>query len=219
MSILIGCEESQTICGKFRQAGYAAYSCDLEPTRGNPDWHYQADIMEVIPINQWDLIILHPDCTAMAVSGNRYYGTGMPKHDIRLASIDWTMELWELAVNNSGKVALENPVSVIFPEIECQTQQLDFNIFYIQPWQFGHGETKKTGFATVGLPELKPTNIVDGRENRVWKMPPSPTRKRDRSKTFEGIADAIVTQWGPISLGYDPLLGLGYSDQQRELMK
>lgn len=185
--ILIGCEESQTLCGAFRAAGHEAYSCDLQPTRGNPEWHYQKDIMEVIPLRRWDLIVLHPDCTAMAVSGNRWYGKGKPFHLKRVAQVEWTKQLWSLAKRHSNKAALENPVSVIFKHLE--------NVQYIQPWQFGHGETKKTGFALHGLPPLEPTNIVSGRDQRIWKMPPSETRKRDRSKTFEGIASAIVEQW------------------------
>lgn len=186
--ILIGCEESQTICKAFRNAGYEAYSCDLQPTRGNPAWHYQQDILEVIPTRKWRLIILHPDCTAMAVSGNRWYGRGMPLHYKREQAIAWTIELWELAKQYSNRVALENPVSVIF-------QYLNAPVCYVQPYEHGHGETKKTGFALHNLKPLKPTNLVDGREHRIWRMPPSPTRKRDRSLTFEGIAKAIVAQW------------------------
>jgi len=189
--ILIGCEESQVLCSAFRAAGYKAYSCDLLPTRGNPDWHYQADIMEVIPLRQWDLIILHPDCSAMAVSGNRWYGKGMPRHWQRIKAINWTLNLWSTAQAHSEMVALENPVSVIFSYLYDPVQ-------YVQPWQFGHGETKKTGFALRNLPPLKPTKLVSGREQRVWKMGPSPTRKRDRSETYSGIADAIVSQWGPL---------------------
>lgn len=188
MRVLIGCEESQTICGAFRDAGYEAYSCDLQPTRGNPDWHYQADIMDVIPMREWDLIILHPDCTAMAVSGNRWYGRGMPMHHKREAAVTWTLKLWELAKKHSKRVALENPVSVIF-------QHLNAPVFYLQPHDHGHGETKKTGFALHNLEPLKPTNKVEGREQRIWKMPPSATRKRDRSQTFPGVAAAIVSQW------------------------
>lgn len=112
--VLVGCEESQTICKAFREAGYEAYSCDLAPTRGNPAWHYQQDIMEVIPTRQWGLIILHPDCTAMAVSGNRWYGHGMPMHHKRQQAIEWTVRMWELAKMYGDRVALENPVSVIF---------------------------------------------------------------------------------------------------------
>ena len=187
MKILIGCEESQTITGAFRQAGHEAFSCDIQPTRGETAWHYQADVMNVIPSQDWDLIILHPDCTAMAVSGNRWYGRGMPLHQKRIDAVEWTLALWGLAKKHSPKVALENPVSVIFKLLP--------NVFYLQPWQHGHGETKKTGFALHNLPPLKPTNIVEGREQRVWRMPPSEHRKRDRSKTFKGVADAIVKQW------------------------
>lgn len=185
---LVGCEESQTITRELRAAGYEAYSCDLQPTRGNPAWHYQQDIMQVIPTRRWALIILHPDCTKMAVSGNRWYGRGMPLHHERLAQIKWTQELWALAKKHGDRVALENPVSVIF-------QHLNAPVCYVQPYEHGHGETKKTGFALHNLTPLLPTNPVEGREQRVWKMAPSPTRKRDRSKTFDGIAKAIVQQW------------------------
>jgi len=189
--ILIGCEESGVITSEFRKAGYEAFSCDLQPTRGNPDWHYQADIMEVIPLHYWDLIILHPDCTAMAVSGNRWYGKGMPRHDERIEAINWTIRLWLLACANADRAALENPVSVIFPWLESP-------VSYTQPYEHGHGETKKTGFALYNLPPLEPSNPVSGREQRIWKMGPSPTRKRDRSKTYPGIARAIVQQYGPL---------------------
>lgn len=187
MPVLIGCEESQTVTQAFRAAGIEAYSCDLQPTRGKPEWHYQQDIMEVLPLRRWSLIILHPDCTSMAVSGNRWYGKDMPMHQKRLDAVEWTLKLWEEAKKHSNKVALENPVSVIFKHLP--------NVQYIQPWQFGHGETKKTGLALHNLPRLKPTNIVAGREQRVWKMPPGENRKRDRSKTFQGIADAFAEQW------------------------
>jgi hypothetical protein len=191
MNILIGCEESQTITKAFRDAGHQAYSCDLQPTRGNPEWHYQQDIMEVIPSRQWDLIILHPDCTAMAVSGNRWYGKGMPHHAKRINQVEWTVILWETAKQYSKQVALENPGSVIFPRL----RKAGAVVQYIQPWQHGHGETKKTGFALHNLERLEPSNIVEGREQKVWKMSPSPNRKRDRSKTYDGIAAAIVDQW------------------------
>lgn len=188
--ILIGCEESQTICAAFRNAGFEAYSCDLQETRGNLDWHFQQDIMEVIPSRRWGLIILHPDCTAMAVSGNRWYGRGAPLEHLRQQAIEWTIKLWESAKKHSDHVALENPISVIFQYLNAQ------KICYVQPYEHGHGETKKTGFALHNLPPLSPTKKVDGREQRIWKMPPSPTRKRDRSVTYPGIAAAIVDQWG-----------------------
>jgi len=190
LPILIGCEESQVICKAFRLAGFEAYSCDLQPTRGNPEWHYRADIMQVIPLKKWGLIILHPDCTAMAVSGNRWYGVGMPLNHKRILAVEWTIKLWHLAIKHADRVALENPVSVVFKFLP--------NVFYLQPYEYGHGETKKTGFASHNLPPLVPTDNVTGREQRVWKMPPSATRKRDRSQTFLGIANAIVQQWGGI---------------------
>lgn len=114
-------------------------------------------------------------------------------HQKRIEAIDWTMDLWRIALEQSPRVALENPVSVIFRYLSP--------VQYIQPWQFGHGETKKTGFALYGLPELFPTCIVDGREARVFKMPPGKNRKRDRSKTYDGVAKAIVDQWGPLVYG------------------
>lgn len=191
--ILIGCEESQTLCSAFRRAGFEAYSCDLQPTRGNPEWHYQQDIFTVLPLRQWKLIILHPDCTAMALSGNRWYGKGMLMHSKRLEAIEWTANLWNTARQYAYKVALENPMSVIF-------KHLNAPVCWVHPWQHGHGEVKKTGFALHNLPPLMSSNVVDGRDPVVWKMPPSETRKRDRSKTYKGIADAIVKQWG-IKLG------------------
>jgi len=193
MKILIGCEESGTVTNAFRLKGHEAYSCDLLPTRGNPDWHIQGDIIETLENNgKWDLIILHPDCTALAVSGNRWYGEGMTYHNKRLKAIEWTKSLWDLALQKSDHVVLENPVSVIFQHLH------DGELQYIQPWQFGHGETKKTGLYLHNVPKLKPTNIVEGREQRVWKMGPSPTRKRDRSKTYLGIALAMAEQWGTL---------------------
>lgn len=192
MSILIGCEESQVVCRAFRDAGHDAWSCDLQPTRGNPEWHLQGDIMNIIPSRQWDLIILHPDCTKMAVCNNCRCAKGKPQYQDRLDDIDWTVKLWELAKKHSPKVALENPASVIFPVL----RKLGAVIHYLQPWEHGHGETKKTGFALHGLDPLEPTDIVEGREQRIWKMPPSATRKRDRSATYPGIANAMVKQWG-----------------------
>jgi len=193
--ILIGCEESQAICKRFRAAGYEAYSNDLEPTRGNPEWHFQGDIMNIITAHYWDLVILHPDCTYMAVCNNRQAAKGKVNHQLRLNDIRWTLRLWEIAKKFSARVALENPQSVIFPHL----RKAGALVQYIQPWQHGHGETKKTGLALHNLPPIAPTNMVEGREDRIFKMGPSPTRKRDRSETYPGIADAVVSQWGPLT--------------------
>ena len=192
MKVLIGCEESQVVCKAFRNAGHEAYSCDLKSTRGNKQWHFQDDIWKILEWTYWDLIILHPDCTAMAVSGNRWYGKGTIGYDKREAAVEWTTRLWTKARVYGRRVALENPVSVVFPALRGGGAKIQ----YVQPWQFGHGEVKKTGFALYNLPELKPTNVVTGREAKVWKMGPSKNRKRDRSVTYQGIAEAMAIQWG-----------------------
>ena len=194
MRVLIGCEESQEVCKAFRARGHEAYSCDIqECSGGHPEWHIQGDVFNAITAvdDPWDIIILHPPCTALAVSGNRWYGDGMPMNSQREESIEWTANLWNIAKQYAlVGVALENPVGVL-------TRHPDFGKpQYMQPWQFGHGETKKTGLWLYNLPPLKPTNIVDGREQLVWKMPPSKDRAKLRSKTYPGIAQAMADQWG-----------------------
>ena len=188
MKVLVGCEESQEVCKAFRALGHEAYSNDLlECSGGHPEWHIKGNVISAVISTEWDLIILHPPCTALAVSGNRWYGKGMEKHADRISSKQWTSDLWRAAIDNADKVALENPVGVLDLGVKPQ---------YIQPWQFGHGETKKTGLWLHNLPELKPTNIVEGREQRIWKMPPSADRAKLRSKTYPGIAKAMAEQWG-----------------------
>ena len=190
MKVLIGCEESQAVTKEFRKLGHEAYSCDVqECSGGHPEWHLQCDVFKAIGFKKWDLIVLHPPCTKIAVSGNRWYGEGQDKHTERLNAVAWTQDLWNYAISVCDKVALENPVGVLnkygnFPKPH-----------YIQPWQFGHGETKKTGFWLYGLKALQPTDIVKGREQRIWKMPPSKDRGKLRSKTYPGIAKAIAEQW------------------------
>jgi hypothetical protein len=190
---LIGCEESQKVTQAFRKRGHECFSLDLVATRGNPEWHIQGDVhghLLSVPDEYYDLGIFHIDCTKVALSGNRWYGKGMPRHNERLLYIKWTQIFWDTAKKKCKRLALENPASVIFRHIDYDALQ------YIQPWQFGHGEKKKTGLALIGLPKLIPTNIVEGREERIWKMAPSKTRKRDRSETYQGIADAMAQQWG-----------------------
>lgn len=191
MRVLIVCEESQEVCKAFRELGHEAYSCDIqECSGGHPEWHLKKDAMVAIKLGGWDLIIMHPPCTALAVSGNRWYGKGQPQHQQRLDAVAWTQRLWDAATSACGRVAMENPVGVLntmghFPKPA-----------YIQPWQFGHGETKKTGLWLHVLPPLQSTNIVEGREQRVWKLPPSKDRGKLRSKTYPGIAKAMAEQWG-----------------------
>jgi len=185
MIVLVACEYSGTVRDAFIAAGHDATSCDLLPTDAAGP-HIQGDCLAAIRSQHWDLIIMHPPCTALAVSGNRWYGKGMPRNDERQAAIQWTMALFGLAKRHAGRVCMENPVGVL-PIPATQ---------YIQPWQFGHGETKKTGLWLHGLPALAPTQIVEGREQRIWKLPPSPDRWKIRSTTYPGIAKAMADQWG-----------------------
>lgn len=185
MRVLVACEYSGKVREAFRKLGHDAWSCDLLPSDDNSPYHIQGDCVPVIR-QGWDLIIMHPPCTALCVSGNRWYGKGMPKHSERLESMRWTVGLFNLAKCHAPKVAMENPVGVL-PIPATQ---------YIQPWEYGHGETKKTGLWLFGLPALIPTDIVEGRLDRIHKMAPSPDRWKLRSETYQGIADAMAAQWG-----------------------
>ena len=195
MRVLIACEYSGKVREAFRALGHDAYSCDLLPADDKSWNHYQGDCWDVIsdPNFDWDLIIMHPPCTALAVSGNRWYGSGMPKHQDRLDSIDWTMALYERAKKHAPRVAFENPVGVL-PIKPTQ---------YIQPYQFGHPESKKTGLWLHNLPPLVPTNDVEHvwrtlpkkEAQRIHMLPPSADRWKIRSETFTGIAEAMASQW------------------------
>lgn len=202
MKVLVGCEESGKVRDAFIRRGHDAWSNDLSPARnGGP--HLQMDVMQALDEQEWDLAILHPDCTSMAVSGNRHYGKGTPGERERDAQVAWTLRLWLKARNVTKRgVVLENPTSVIFPVLAAYGARIQ----YIHPWQFGHMEQKKTGLALDRLPLLKETNNVyeammalpkEERE-RIWRMPPGPNRKRDRSETFSGIAEALADQYGAL---------------------
>ena len=189
MNILVAYESSGTVREAFRKLGHNAWSCDLQPADDGSNYHLQGDVEEWISdpvIKRWDMIIMHPPCTALAVSGNAHYGSGKPKHDKRIEAIEYTLRVFQLAKANADRVCMENPVGVL----PIKASQ------YIQPWQYGHGECKKTGLWLHNLPKLQPTDIVDGREQRIWKLGPSPDRWKIRSKTYKGIAQAIADQWG-----------------------
>jgi hypothetical protein len=195
MRVLVGCEESGKVRDAFIKRGHDAWSCDLVKSR-SPGPHLQMDIIRAIrDLGPWDIIILFPDCTAMTLSGNRTYAKGKKKYRERLKAIRWTGRLWFVA-RTSARIgcALENPTSVLWKANGWKPQ-------YIQPYEFGHGETKKTGILVDRLPALEATNHVAGRKQRVWKMGPSPTRKRDRSETYDGIASAMGEQWGRVGYG------------------
>lgn len=183
----------------FRKRGHEAFSCDLLPARDESEFHIQADIVKVLRARKygsWDLIILHPECQKVAVCGNRTWaGT-----EARQTQVAWVVALWRLAVLKAKKgVALENPASAIWPSLRAEGAVVQ----YIQPWQHGHLEKKKTGLALHGLTHLKPSKDVyeemmllpRHKRERIHFMSPGPDRTRDRSETFSGIATAMAKQW------------------------
>lgn len=182
MKVLIGCEESGTVRDAFIDLGHNAMSCDLLPSR-RPGPHYQGDIFDVLK-EGWDLIILHPPCTFTALCGNRWYWNS----PLRSKGVEFCKRSWDTARSVCKRVALEQPKTIMQKYIGKRSQS-------IQPYQFGHGETKETWLWLQGLPKLKPTNEVEGREHLIWKMPPGETRQRDRSVTYSGIARAMAEQW------------------------
>jgi len=183
LQVLVACEYSGRVRDAFAKRGWEAWSCDLleSETEGS---HYQGPVEDLICEN-WNLMICHPPCTHLAVSGARHFAEKIASGEQQQA-LDFVRMLLDAPINH---IALENPVSIISTKIKKASQ-------YVQPWQFGHGETKKTGFWLKNLPLLQPTNIVEGREAKVHKMPPGPNRWKERSRTYQGIADAMADQWG-----------------------
>lgn len=214
LNIIVGCEESQAVCIELRKLGHNAFSCDLqECSGGHPEWHIQDDIFNVINggaftvakgysfqdeviIYKWDIGIFFPDCTYITISANKWYkdqpprksGTlvGAERRAARVKAIDFALRLFNCGIE---KVAMENPIGVLSTEFRKPDQVL-------QPWMFGHGETKATCIWLKGLPKLKPTNIVAGREQRLHKLSKTKDRAKLRSKTYPGIAAAMAMQWG-----------------------
>ena len=205
MRVLVACEESQTVCKAFRERGHEAYSCDILPcSGGHPEWHIQGDVSPLLD-EYWDLIIAHPPCTYLTVTGNRWFNEekygdkARQRKKLREEAIDFFMQF----VNTPcSKIAIENPVGIISSVYKKPTQ-------IIQPYEFGEPYEKKTCLWLKGLPKLKPTKIVQP-EKRVtfasgksmpawyadaWHLPKE-ERARVRSKTFEGIAKAMAEQWG-----------------------
>lgn len=184
MKILVACEESQAVTIELRKLGHEAYSCDIEPCSGGyPEWHLQQDVLQLLN-EKWDMIIAFPPCTHLAVSGARHFEEKR-KDGRQQQGIDFFMAI---ANAQCERIAIENPIGIMSTIFRKPDQ-------IIQPWQFGHGETKATCLWLKGLPGLKPTEIVDGRKERVWRMPPSPDRAKLRSKTYPGIAKAMAEQW------------------------
>ena len=181
MNVLVACEFSGVVRDAFRARGHDAVSCDLIPSE-KPGPHIQEDVRLQLD-DGWDLMIAHPPCTYLASSGARWF----KDHTIlQHAALWFVMELFAAPIK---KKALENPIGIISTQIRKPDQ-------IIQPWQFGHGETKATCLWLEELPLLKPTRIVEGREPRIHHMAPSPTRSKERSRTYTGIAEAMASQWG-----------------------
>ena len=181
MKVLVACEFSGIVRDAFRKLGHDAWSCDLLECESDPAWHIQDYVQEVLDYG-WDLMIAHPPCTHLAASGARWFKDKLPE---QAEALEFVRFLLDAPIH---KIALENPVSIISTRIRKPDQ-------IIQPWQFGHGETKKTCLWLKNLPLLKSMNIVEGREARIHKMSPGPERWKERSRFYTGIADAMAEQW------------------------
>lgn len=208
LKILIGCEESQEVMKAFLDLGHEAISCDLKPCSGGyPERHFQGDVFEAIKggilkmqdgneiiVDKWDVAIFHPECTYLTVSANKWYkdqperksGTlvGASRREAREKAIQFVIDLYNCEINY---IRIENPIGVL----SSRWRKPD-NV--LQPWMFGHGETKATCLWNKNLPPIKPTNIVEGREQKLHLLPPSKNRAELRSKTYSGIAKAIAKQ-------------------------
>jgi len=200
--VLVACEYSGAVRDAFIKAGHDAISCDLLETDA-PGPHHQGDVIEYLnrfEDGHFDLVVAHPECTKLCVSGNSTYGTGMPKHHMRIESAAWTEMFWELCKKKAKKVCFENPVGVLARLTKIPKAS------YVQPYQFGHLEQKKTGLHLHNLPPLKATNNVyeemmllpKNVRERLHYLPPSKDRWKIRSTTFKGLAEAMASQWGDL---------------------
>ena len=185
MRVLVACEYSGRVRDAFRRHGHDAWSCDLLECEADPRWHLQQPVEEILD-QGWDLMVAHPPCTYLAISG--MWATYSGKRDPALT--DQAMDFVRLLMAAPiPRWCLENPVSMISTTIRKPDQ-------IIQPWEYGHGEVKTTCLWLHNLPKLRPTSYADGREQRILKLPPSPDRWKERSRTYQGIADAMGDQWG-----------------------
>ena len=182
MRVLVACEYSGRVRDAFRAHGHDAWSCDLLPCEAGPAYHFQQPVEGVLS-QGWDLMVAHPPCTHLAVSGSRHFHR---KQREQAEALDFVRLLMDAPV---PRWCIENPISVISSVIRPPDQ-------IIQPWEYGHGEVKATCLWLRNLPKLMPTNCVDGREERVHLMPPGPDRWKERSRTYQGVADAMGAQWG-----------------------
>lgn len=185
MRVLVACEYSGVVREAFRRQGHDAWSADLLPTE-IPGHHFQGDVRDILG-DGWDLMIAHPPCTDLAVSGARWFHL---KAQQQSEALEFVRLLLSAPIEH---ISLENPVSIISSRVRKPDQ-------IIQPWMFGHGETKATCLWLKNLPRLRPTNVVSGRYPRVHLMSPSADRWRERSRTYAGVAEAMATQWGRVAV-------------------
>ena len=208
MMVLIGCEESQVVCKAFRKLGHEAYSCDLLPcSGGHPEWHLQMDVFEAIKSNDWDLGIFHPECTRLTVTANKWY---KPEYADRFPTIHEDRELaveFFMKLINCGlpKICVENPIGIMSTRYRKPDQ-------IVQPYHFGDPERKSTCLWLHNLPKLERTNVVepniiyhksgrtDGKLHFETLKLPKEERRRVRSITFEGVAEAMALQWGGVKI-------------------
>ena len=188
MRVLVACEYSGRVRDAFRRHGHDAMSCDLLPTEV-PGPHYQGPVEDVLN-DGWDLMVAHPPCTYLARSGMHWTARGLRDPQLTEDALDFVRLLMAAPVD---RWCIENPISII----SCRIRKPDQTI---QPWEYGHGETKATCLWLHNLPRLRPTNCVEGREERVLLMPPGPDRWKERSRTYQGVADAMGQQWGNAEL-------------------
>lgn len=198
MRVLVGCEFSGTVRDAFLRRGHDAWSCDLLPDEKGSNRHIRGDVRDLLKPGLWDLLIVaHPPCTRLCNSGVRWLSVPPPGRSLEAmwAELEEGAALFSACWNAPvPRVAVENPV--MHKHAKARIAGYAEPAQSVQPWQFGHGETKRTCLWLRGLPALTPTDIVEGREARVHRMPPGPDRWKERSRFFAGIADAMADQWG-----------------------
>ncbi len=204
MRVLVACEYSGVVRDAFRRGGHEAWSCDILPTEADPRWHIQGDVLEILD-DGWDLMIAHPPCTYLCNSGVRWLSAQEGRWDAMREGAEFFKILYNADI---PRIAIENPIMHKYAKKIIGTQQTQV----VQPWQYGHGETKATCLWLKNLPKLESTNIVEGREQRIHKTPPGPDRWKERSRTFQGIADAMAQQWGSLQSGTN-VPGYFYGEQ------
>lgn len=183
MKVLVACEFSGRVRDAFIRRGHDAVSCDLLPTEA-PGPHIQGDILDWLGCG-WDLMIAHPPCTHLAASGARWWASKVTE---QREAIEFVRRLWESQI---PRICIENPIGIL-----SRAENLGKPTQIIQPWQFGHGESKATCLWLRGLPPLVSTDVVPGREQRIHRLPPTEDRWKLRSLTYTGIAKAMADQWG-----------------------